>query len=842
MPRIDRCHRGHKGCAQRRLRHTKLRRLRHALQLACGSRGAAAPFCQLHVSKRLRWHATLGRYDVPEEVTFVEARNRKLAGAMSALLLLVSGCASQATAKDTSSPPPSATASAPSMAASTSGGATPRSISASAPSFAFGLPAPAITVQTEAAASMSAPDNFGVTTVWTDAAFASTDNGWVSGITCSGTGTKPDTGGFIETTTNGGSSWATQYEGADAVLALTFESLQNGWAIAVPADTLSSCTAPTSGQRQDALLLQTTDGGQHWTVVDPNAGNISALYFTSPNVGWEGQASCVGNTCTGALLQTTDGGSHWTAVPSADPTPTGFAGGLPVLALTGLDGTIWALEAGPTGAQHGVARIVEGGAEKGTSWMSVGSLPLTERAAVQTAGANGTLTFASPTEGWATIADLGSCTMAACAVNGVYQTTDGGSKWTAVAQRSCNVGTPAVATSGGQVLVARVINQAACGGPATTFLVPTPNGATWSTTGQWGTLQPVALVGAVKSGQPPVFWGVTTKALLRSTDDGAEWSQVLPAPVPTDGIDFLSPSLGWGIGMVSDPGAILKTTDGGHAWSVVASVPDAALSAITFVGSVDGWVAGSVPAWQDGPGSGVLWGTRDGGSSWTPLVSVSLASCVSDGTCAAPESPIPPAVALHFTNGLDGTLLRLGADVNSSCNSIQCQKQSVLTTTNGGATWSATGALPMDSQLEAASMAPNGTVWGIWLGSANCPSILGRGTIGESTWRALHCLTDAYTGIRALQFLSAQDGFMLGLETLEHDGSGIHEKVTASQPVLLHTTDAGSRWTAIPLPSLEEDYKRPSLFFLNAAEGWILSNGTLWETGDGGVQWTAMDS
>jgi photosystem II stability/assembly factor-like uncharacterized protein len=108
-------------------------------------------------------------------------------------------------------------------------------------------------------------------------------------------------------------------------------------------------------------------------------------------------------------------------------------------------------------------------------------------------------------------------------------------------------------------------------------------------------------------------WAVAAAALLRTTDGGATWA---PAGEP-DGrvlasVDFVSPTQGWGIAVppAGAPdalplGTVVRTTDGGATWSVVA--PDAANSLCVSGGSL---IAGA--------GSRVLRST-DGGGTWTAL-------------------------------------------------------------------------------------------------------------------------------------------------------------------------------------------------------------------------------
>lgn len=368
--------------------------------------------------------------------------------------------------------------------------APPSSNAAAVTTSASFVAAPALTIQTGAAATMVAPVNALASTTFTDAAFPTPTDGWVSGAVrsnsaCGGAADQTPATGLIEATTDGGVSWRVQYQGPDAVLTLAFANGEDGWAIAAPVDG-TSCSPPQPGQAKGQLLLATTNGGANWKVVNHGVDGFDAIYFTNAEDGWAGQTDCAtfGNApCGGALLHTTDGGRSWAPVPAADPSPNAEDTGLPVIALAGQGGALWALEAGPEGS-GGATRVMAGNAT--TSWTELSSLPLRQGGALL--GAVGQLALGANGLSLASIYDSGSCTMAACGVNAVYQTTDGGKAWAAVpGQPTCNTAPPQVATTAGVALVARGVNLAACAGPQTTVSASTTGGTTWTTAITWST-------------------------------------------------------------------------------------------------------------------------------------------------------------------------------------------------------------------------------------------------------------------------------------------------------------------------------------------------------------------
>src|SRR5690606_23210240 len=75
-----------------------------------------------------------------------------------------------------------------------------------------------------------------------------------------------------------------------------------------------------------AILLKTTDGGEHWEQIDINSlfrkfGNIgfgTSVFFTSPDTGYLGVTLLDGMKFTHAILTTDNGGKSWRKVFTDD--------------------------------------------------------------------------------------------------------------------------------------------------------------------------------------------------------------------------------------------------------------------------------------------------------------------------------------------------------------------------------------------------------------------------------------------------------------------------------------------------------------------------------------------
>jgi hypothetical protein len=153
--------------------------------------------------------------------------------------------------------------------------------------------------------------------------------------------------GQILGTLDGGTNWATQWQGSARLQAVDFVTATNGWAVG------------------PGIVLATTDGGSHWSSLPEPTDGLNAIHFSSPSAGLGvsgGTDMGAGWTpaCGGKLVQTSDGGRTWAPVAgsprtvesacSSGPDNTWVAaavGNKPHLFLRSANGTTWTDEFTP---------------------------------------------------------------------------------------------------------------------------------------------------------------------------------------------------------------------------------------------------------------------------------------------------------------------------------------------------------------------------------------------------------------------------------------------------------------------------------------------------------------
>lgn len=113
--------------------------------------------------------------------------------------------------------------------------------------------------------------------------------------------------------------------------------------------------------------------------------------------------------------------------------------------------------------------------------------------------------------------------------------------------------------------------------------------------------------------------------VIRTTDGGKNWTETtIEQPgmrIPTlNSIHFISPELGWAVGLDSAGyGVTLKTTDGGTSWAASKLNFNQAPTSVFFIDSENGWIGGSTPPPGEDDGDGGpsdLLATTDGGITW----------------------------------------------------------------------------------------------------------------------------------------------------------------------------------------------------------------------------------
>ncbi len=422
--------------------------------------------------------------------------------------------------------------------------------------------------------------------------FLNARQGWVAG------------GGVILATADGGSKWTTQYAGVVSATSLDFVNATAGWAL---------------GSGAGAGLLRTTDGGRRWTAAaEPppvTAGGsaqpmrLRAVDFVSPTVGYGVAAPGGVNGTPAALEATADGGGAWT--PVATPVA-------PQSACFTSPTTGWL--AGRAGQNDVVYRT----SDAGRIWTSVFHQAVQSNLGL-------TVGCGAPDTVWLLVDGAGGLSQESYAL---WRSPDGGQRWKAVAAVAAGAG-PApgpltgAAQGPGEAPGALVVANAqtaylagvctACGLEGTVTLGGTTDGGSnWENApapipgmppNDPGFSFPTATdgwaVGRVHTGE---------SVLLRTTDGGRAWTTAYRwlAGTPTEALSFVTARVGYGLGLPGDPGAVLRTADGGQTWERVGEVPQApsaSTAGLAFTDSTHGYALAG----------GRLYGTADGGRTWAPV-------------------------------------------------------------------------------------------------------------------------------------------------------------------------------------------------------------------------------
>jgi photosystem II stability/assembly factor-like uncharacterized protein len=524
-------------------------------------------------------------------------------------------------------------------------------------------------------------ENAALTQALDTVAFADLDTGWAAGS------------GVILGTTDGGRHWRDQWSGALSVSSLVTVDPRHAWALGRPGlDGL----VPTADQ-----LVRTTDGGRTWQT-SPLTGGFREIAFSNRLQGWAVVGGITDTTTNSGRLEVTDdGGLHWHAsalkrgvdsVCFADARMGWAASGAAVYRTidagrhwakvetgpndalnSGWQTTVrcrgsaaWALWTGGAAAgseAYRVARTLDGG----THWKTVlsqlddalGSLPTIDAYA-------GSFAPTSPTG--ATF--LGLCTACGYGSWSSTRTGDGG----------------------------RTVHRTPIGGLDGASL----NDVTF----------PDAKHGWIAGSAAGGF-------LLASEDGGRTWHRAYPSPAirPALDVDIVTPTIGFGLGVVGDSRTVLRTDDGGADWRAVGRLSADALTpdrdpVVSFVDPEHGWAAtadGLLSTTDGGrtwdavpnaPDGGVAFAdvrhgcagtfqtpakmTIDGGETWVPVAAAAgLVACAAglvDPTWAEPSRLFDP-----------GNLLVVQAIVDTdhawAVGSLDLDHFGVAATADGGRTW-----------------------------------------------------------------------------------------------------------------------------------------------------------
>jgi photosystem II stability/assembly factor-like uncharacterized protein len=288
--------------------------------------------------------------------------------------------------------------------------------------------------------------------------------------------------------------------------------------------------------------------------------------------------------------------------------------------------------------------------------------------------------------------------------------------------------------------------------------------------------------------------------IVRTTDGGKTWIDTpieLPKiQIPTfNAIHFISPDVGWAVGLDSgNDGIIVKTTDGGLSWAATRIGDKEVPTTVFFVDANNGWIGGATPKPGEEEGIGgpsALLATTDGGSTWQARhnLPVSIYRIVFADKMNGWASASKGAIYHTDDGGLSWDTQR--TEIESSDGPIDPKGE-------GAKQFAVRGLQFIDKDHGfAAAMATEGEA-GRMLVTSN----------GGTVWRRQWQLPNA--GVRDVFFLTPSEGWAL----------------TDQGPYIEHTVDGGRSWLSEP-KVFEQDVTLSRLAGSDAGHMWAVGGGAI---------------
>ncbi|HTI33332.1 MAG TPA: YCF48-related protein, partial [Miltoncostaea sp.] len=365
----------------------------------------------------------------------------------------------------------------------------------------------------------------------------------------------------------------------------------------------------------------------------------------------------------------------------------------------------------------------------------------------------------------------------------------------------------AFAGASGAVLFANgVVLTTTDGGVTLSRRTPVPNGA------------PTDIVATA----PGTFFATSGNAVLRSTDGGGSWTLMALIARTLRGLTFATPSVGYAVG---DSGTVLRTIDGGASWIPTTS-PGGDVS-LTRIRCADALVC---VATQNG--SGTVIRTTDGGGTWTRVTtsarairSVAFASptrvvAVGDGGATVVSDD---AGATWRTVGaaIEGVPTTIAAGTGGFAYAVGTN--AIALTADGGATWRSVG-IPTPLPIGTAAFADPSTGY-----AQDTGGTIRRTRDGGASWQVIDPGAGTRAPVRILALASGRvllvgpngvsrsvdggDTFRVVTSKALRGGAAIRARpiaVTGSNAVafiagrtgILRSGDAGATWARVALPRI----------------------------------------
>ena len=279
---------------------------------------------------------------------------------------------------------------------------------------------------------------------------------------------------------------------------------------------------------------------------------------------------------------------------------------------------------------------------------------------------------------------------------GLWQSSDGGSSWTAVAEFPGSLAVGAIAQLPSGTLLAGTGDPFNEFQPGSGMLMSADNGNTWtpiSSTAPASSFDFWSQIRSITTSPTGTAVAATRQGVARSTDGGNTWSTVFS----TDAFDVaFDPNNPGSVVAGTYNGTVAYSANGGATWSLATGLPVQTSNGYRVSVAFDPSVAGSVYALVDNNGakspSGEVFHSTDGGKTWTLLAA----------TGAFVNAVSKTAVGALCDNSFSGSPVECQGDYDNAIivlphaagtqPTIDVGGIDIFSSTDGGSTWSMVGA------------------------------------------------------------------------------------------------------------------------------------------------------
>lgn len=316
--------------------------------------------------------------------------------------------------------------------------------------------------------------------------------------------------------------------------------------------------------------------------------------------------------------------------------------------------------------------------------------------------------------------------------------------------------------------------------------------------------------------------------ILHTEDGGMNWSQQNSGTSNyLLAVHFVDSSYGWVVGKNN---TTLRTTDGGQNWSFHAAGDgweDPRLATVKFKNDTVGWCAGSFN------GEGRVFYTENGGQDWSERnngISQQLNSLdlKADSTIRVVGSDGYLETSIDGGDTWSDTLLHSfynlrSIDMVDSSRGWIVGEDGIYHSSDGWSTWHKQSD---ELELTAVQFVDSAIGWAVGIGGR-----IFRTTDGGTTWGAEHQGFSGGVGsLEAVHFENDSTGWAVGRYC---------DSVGCENGNIIHTSDGGNTW------QLQKTIDAPEgqlndVHFVDTLQGWVLGDGVLFRTMDGGTSWDQL--